>query len=62
MHNLKWFTDRIWTRIYRKKWSCKCAWCADVAKNWLIIVDIFHAECLHMYQEIHIYQYKSIKK
>ena len=59
MKSLKFFTDRIWKRIYRDVWTCKCDTCKDVAENWLIIIDEFHAKCLHMYQEIHEYKDKK---
>lgn len=59
MHNLKRFTSKIGSRIYRDKWTCKCDTCKDVEDNWLIIHDKFHAECLHMYQEIHVYFIKD---
>jgi len=56
MHNIKWFTDRIWKRIYREKSSCKCFSCQDVSKNWLIIIDKEHACYLSICQEIHNYR------
>ena len=55
MHNIEWFKQRIWTRIYRKASSCKCKTCADVTKNWLIIADENHAWYLDMCQEMHEY-------
>jgi hypothetical protein len=48
IHNLKWFTDRIWKTIYRDKWTCKCETCTDVYENWMIIINKSHASYLHV--------------
>lgn len=56
MHKLNWFTSRIWKRIYRDKWTCKCDTCKNVEENGLIIYNKSHAYYLHMCQEIHNYR------
>jgi len=56
MREIKWFIDRVWKRIYRDKWTCKCFTCKDTEKNWLIIIDESHASYLHMCQEMHNYR------
>ena len=56
MHELKWFTDRIWKRIYRDKNTCNCNTCKDVSENWLIIADENHASYLEMCQVMNTYR------
>jgi len=48
MKNLDWFINRVGTRIYRDKVSCRCVICTQVEKDWLIVHDKAHAEYLHM--------------
>ena len=59
MKELKWFTDRIWQRIYRDEWTCDCKVCKDVVKNWLIILNKEHASYLYACQEIYTYRDKK---
>jgi len=51
-HNLKWFTNRIGKRIYRRPLSCKCKECQ---RNYVDIADMtkhgtrreFHAQYIY---------------
>ena len=49
-HPLKWFTNRIGKRIYRKPTTCTCQKCKDVANDGLLVGNEFHAQYIHICQ------------
>lgn len=50
------FLERIWKRVYRNN-TCGCPDCKDIAKNWLIIDDEFHADYLFTVQSDYMPEY-----
>ncbi len=44
---LKWFKDRIGTRIFRLNNKCDCEVCKSVYVNGLIVEDELHAQYLY---------------
>lgn len=47
MKTLKWFKNRIGTRIYRDDNDCGCGSCRAVLEEGLLVFDEFHATYLY---------------